>query len=132
MDFNLLPTTCRLYRIDCLSSVSRHHSAALRLSHSAPVASCCGEMATAEGINDKLKSAEQLGAVFVDVVDESGGCGAKFALSIAATKFVGMPLLERHRLVQTILADEMKTIHALTIKAYTPEVYEKKKAEGTL
>lgn len=49
-------------------------------------------------------------------------CGASFAVSIVSEAFEGKRLLERHRLVNTALSEEMKDIHALSIsKALTPK-----------
>ncbi|CAI0555177.1 unnamed protein product, partial [Linum tenue] len=49
-------------------------------------------------------------------------CGASFEVEIVTDQFEGKRLLERHRLVNTALAEEMKEIHALSIKkAATPE-----------
>lgn len=36
---------------------------------------------------------------FQEVVDESDGCGGKFSVIVVSDKFVGKPLLARHRLV---------------------------------
>lgn len=55
----------------------------------------------------------------VQVVDESGGCGAKFACLVVADSFDGVSRLQRHRAVQQALAEEMSDIHALSIKAQT-------------
>ncbi|XP_041009072.1 protein BOLA2 [Juglans microcarpa x Juglans regia] len=58
----------------------------------------------------------------LEVIDTSGGCGASFAIEIVSEKFEGKRLLERHRLVNAALEEEMKEIHALSIKkALTPE-----------
>ncbi|XP_054806610.1 protein BOLA2 isoform X2 [Prosopis cineraria] len=57
-----------------------------------------------------------------EVVDTSGGCGASFAIEIVSEQFEGKRLLERHRMVNAALDEEMKQIHALSIKkAVTPE-----------
>ncbi|KAJ7300249.1 hypothetical protein O6H91_Y027300 [Diphasiastrum complanatum] len=49
-------------------------------------------------------------------------CGASFDVEIASANFEGKRLLERHRLVNTALAEELKQIHALSIsKALTPQ-----------
>ncbi|KAK8497403.1 hypothetical protein V6N12_018898 [Hibiscus sabdariffa] len=56
------------------------------------------------------------------VVDTSGGCDASFAIKIVLEQFEGKRLLERHRIVNAALEEEMKQIHALSIKkAHTPE-----------
>jgi stress-induced morphogen len=61
-------------------------------------------------------------------VDESDGCGAKFSVIVVSSVFEGKPLLARHRLVNEILQEELKSIHALSIKAWTPEQWEQKKS----
>ena len=67
----------------------------------------------------------------LDIVDEShkhvGHAGARsggghFDVTIVSDQFAGKSLIERHRLVYSALGDAMnKEIHALSIKAYTPE-----------
>ncbi|XP_031107082.1 protein BOLA2 [Ipomoea triloba] len=58
----------------------------------------------------------------LEVIDTSGGCGASFKVEIVSAEFEGKRLLERHRIVNAALAEEMKEIHALSItKALTPE-----------
>lgn len=60
--------------------------------------------------------------VFQVVVDISGGCGSSFTVEIVSEQFQGKRLLERHRMVNGALAEEMKEIHALSItKALTPD-----------
>lgn len=85
-------------------------------------------MASAETIVSRLQSSALAPLQHISCDDVSGGCGAKFDLVVVSTLFEGKPLLARHREVQTILAEEMKSIHALTIKALTPAQYEAKKA----
>lgn len=75
----------------------------------------------------KLESSE-LKPTFLDVVDESGGCGAKFKVLIVSSAFEGKSLLERQRFVNTILEEELKEIHAFSFKkTWTPEEYNKNK-----
>ncbi|KPJ11662.1 BolA-like protein 2 [Papilio machaon] len=69
----------------------------------------------------KEKLAKELDAVHVEVTDESDGCGAKFSAVIVSDKFQGKPLLARHRLVNSVLQEELKTIHAFTQKTLTVE-----------
>jgi len=53
----------------------------------------------------------------VDIEDTSGGCGQSFQLNVVvAPAFDGKKLLERHRMVNAALSEEMKVIHALSIK----------------
>ncbi|XP_052110210.1 protein BOLA2-like [Arachis duranensis] len=67
-----------------------------------------------------LKS--KLNPTHLEVVDTSGGCGASFVVEIVSEEFEGKRLLERHRMVNAALEEEMKEIHALSVKkAVTPE-----------
>ncbi|OVA10942.1 BolA protein [Macleaya cordata] len=64
----------------------------------------------------------------LEVIDTSGGCGASFVVEIVSEQFEGKRLLERHRMVNSALADEMKEIHALSIKkALTPAQWDQQK-----
>ncbi|CAK7328515.1 unnamed protein product [Dovyalis caffra] len=69
---------------------------------------------TKEQVESTLKS--KLNPSHLEVVDTSGGCGASFAIEIVSEQFEGKRLLERHRLVNAALEEEMKEIHALSIK----------------
>lgn len=59
------------------------------------------------------------------VVDESDGCGGKFSVIIVSPEFEGKSILQRHRLVNSTLAEELKTIHAFSQKTFTPEQWAK-------
>ena len=65
--------------------------------------------------------------VFDDSRKHAGHPGAKdggghFQLVIVSREFAGKPALARHRLVYAALGDLMPNkIHALAIRAYTPE-----------
>ncbi|KAE8727164.1 Protein BOLA2 [Hibiscus syriacus] len=75
---------------------------------------------TKEQVESSLTS--KLKPSHLEVIDTSGGCGASFAIEIVSEQFQGKRLLERHRVVNAALEDEMKQIHALSIKkAQTPE-----------
>ena len=60
-----------------------------------------------------------------DVRDTSGGCGQSFEVLVVSSEFEGKPLLQRHRLVNNCLAEELKIIHAFSQKTYTPEQWAK-------
>lgn len=72
----------------------------------------------------KTKLLKELEASHVEVVDESDGCGGKFSCVIVSKKFEGKPLLQRHRLVNSVLQEELKNIHAFSQKTFTPEQWE--------
>ncbi|XP_009112150.1 protein BOLA2 [Brassica rapa] len=75
---------------------------------------------TKEQVEASLTS--KLNPVHLEVIDTSGGCGASFAVEIVSEEFEGKRLLERHRMVNAALEEEMKEIHALSIKkAQTPQ-----------
>ncbi|XP_053984449.1 bolA-like protein 2 isoform X2 [Hylaeus anthracinus] len=75
----------------------------------------------------KNKLIEGLNASHVEVVDQSDGCGDKFSVLIVSDAFDGKPLLQRHRLVNAVLEEELKTIHAFSQKTLTPEQWNKQR-----
>ena len=74
----------------------------------------------------KEKLEKELNPVHCEVTDLSDGCGGKFDVLVVSEKFQGEKLLARHRMVNKILEEELKTIHALTIKSWTPEQWQEK------
>ncbi|KAL0970494.1 hypothetical protein UPYG_G00242810 [Umbra pygmaea] len=83
---------------------------------------------TTDHIRDKL--IKGIGAVHVEVEDTSPNrCAASFKVLIVSPQFEGKPLLARHRMVNTCLAEELKEIHAFEQKTLTPEQWEKQKAQ---
>jgi len=77
-------------------------------------------------IEDKLKA---LSPDSIEIEDEGhlhvGHAGAKkgghFRLTISSKKFIGLSMIDRHRLIFDTLGNLMETeIHALSIKASTP------------
>nr|XP_012555008.1 bolA-like protein DDB_G0274439 [Hydra vulgaris] len=74
---------------------------------------------TAEKIEALIK--EKLNPVHFEITDKSGGCGSMFAVVIVSDEFNGKPLLQRHRLVNTILKDILPSIHAFEMKTLTVE-----------
>ncbi|XP_029943668.1 bolA-like protein 2 [Salarias fasciatus] len=83
---------------------------------------------TADHIRDKLM--KELPASHVDVEDTSPNrCAASFKVLVVSSQFEGKPLLQRHRMVNTCLAEELKEIHAFEQKTLTPEQWEKQKSQ---
>ncbi|XP_073845833.1 bolA-like protein 2 [Musca autumnalis] len=82
---------------------------------------------TAKYLEEKL--AKELEAKYVHAVDESDGCGGKFSVVIVSEKFKGLKMLQKHRMVNNVLAEELKEIHAFSQKSYTPEEWEKVQQE---
>ncbi|KAJ6090196.1 hypothetical protein N7486_009011 [Penicillium sp. IBT 16267x] len=72
----------------------------------------------------KLKLLDQLQAQHVEIEDLSGGCGQAFQAVIVSPQFESKNMLARHRLVNSVLKDEIAAIHAWTPKCYTPEQWQ--------
>lgn len=76
--------------------------------------------------------------VFLEVINESAnhnvpaGAESHFKVIIASSAFSNMRLLQRHRAVNAVLADELAgKIHALAMHTYTPEEwFEEKNAQA--
>ncbi len=85
-------------------------------------------MSVTETIRQRLASLEPTTLeLFDDSHEHVGHAGAKdggghYQVLIACTQFAGKSALARHRMVYATVADMMqRDIHALAIKAYTPE-----------
>lgn len=87
-------------------------------------------MSVADQIRDKLTRG--LAPLRLEVVDEShrhaGHAGSRaegethFRIVVVAPTFAGRSRLDRHRLVNDLLAEELAgPVHALAIKALTPD-----------
>lgn len=84
---------------------------------------------SAKEIESTLR-ASSLGVHDVEVVDEShlhrghagSTGGAHFRVRVVATAFEGKPLVARHRMVNALFVDAMKTgaIHAFALTAVAP------------
>jgi BolA-like protein 3 len=71
---------------------------------------------TAADIQAKLQSSEALQPVqSIKVVDASAGCGSFFNIDIVSPVFQGKSLIQQHRLVNTVLKDEISAIHGFTL-----------------
>ena len=63
------------------------------------------------------------------VTDLSDGCGAKIDVLVVSDKFEGLGLLDRQRAVHAALEEEMKTIHAITMKCKTVKQFASMQAQ---
>ena len=52
----------------------------------------------------------------LEVVDTSGNCGSSFMIKIKSPDFKGKSVIAQHRMVNEILKDDLKDIHALQLK----------------
>lgn len=80
-------------------------------------------------IRSKISAA--LNPVHFDVINESykhnvpAGSESHFKVVVVSDKFEGVPLIQRHRMVNALLEEELKNdIHALSIQAKTPMQWE--------
>lgn len=83
-------------------------------------------MLTAEELTQVIR--ERLQASEVEVQDMSGGCGQAFACIIVSDVFAGKNKLQRHRIVNGALKEEIGGIHAFTQKVFTTEEWEQQKS----
>ena len=88
-------------------------------------------MSTVELIRQKLAVLEpEVIEIRDDSARHAGHEGAKsggghYLLTIVSSHFVGKPALARHRLVYGAVQALMhKNVHALSVKAYTPEEFD--------
>ena len=77
-------------------------------------------------VRTKLENA--FAPTFIEIINESykhnvpKGSESHFKVVVVSTEFEGKSLIQRHRLVNQTLAEELKhPIHALSIQAKTPE-----------
>jgi len=76
-------------------------------------------------ITNKLKN--EFKPSFLSVVDEThmhnvpSGSQSHFKVIVVSESFNGESLIKRHRMINKVLEDQLKVIHALAIHAFTPE-----------
>ena len=94
-------------------------------------------MSVAERIERKL--AEALQPDHLEVVNESGnhnvppGSESHFKVVLVAEAFAGQRLLNRHRQVNAVLAEELaRDIHALAIHTYTRDEWRRRFGDAPL
>ncbi|XP_053121789.1 bolA-like protein 2 [Hemicordylus capensis] len=79
---------------------------------------------SAEALRERLL--QELEAEHVEVEDTTPGrCATSFKVLVVSPRFRGKPLLQRHRLVNEVLAEELKLIHAFEQRTLTPEQWAK-------
>lgn len=57
----------------------------------------------------------------LELHDDSEGEESKFSVYIVSKAFEGLNTLKRHRMMYSILEEEMKVVHALSMATKTPE-----------
>ncbi|SCU95397.1 LADA_0G15390g1_1 [Lachancea dasiensis] len=81
-------------------------------------------MLTQQGLHDKL-SATIPNVKNVIVTDTSNGCGQSFDVIVVSDTFLGKNKLQRCRLVNNALKEEVAQIHAFGCKCFTEEEWSK-------
>lgn len=73
-------------------------------------------MATSGVSRDELDLAirSRLSATHVEIEDISGGCGQAYEVVIVSAEFEGKRTLQRHKLVNSALKEEIAAVHAFT------------------
>lgn len=78
------------------------------------------------------KLAAGLSPQHLEVVNESNnhnvpaGSESHFKVTLVSEEFAGKPLIKRHRMINEVLAEELKgKIHALALHTYTAEEWDK-------
>ena len=81
----------------------------------------------------ETKITQQLQPEYLQISNEShlhnvpAGSEYHFNLTIVSSQFNGKPLIARHRMVNTLLAEELQNdIHALTMLTLTPEEWQQR------
>jgi len=67
-----------------------------------------------QAIHDKLSA--KFSPSKLQVQDISGGCGTFYAIGITSSAFAGLPIVQQHRLVNSVLKEEISGIHGLQLK----------------
>ncbi|AGO12058.1 AaceriADR398Wp [[Ashbya] aceris (nom. inval.)] len=62
------------------------------------------------------KLTEALAPGYVKVTDVSGGCGSMFTIDIRSPHFKGKSMVQQHKLVNRVLADDIKRWHGLQLR----------------
>jgi len=91
-----------------------------------PLSSGAHQMNMQQRIRGKLETG--LEPVFLEVLNESGqhnvppGSESHFKVTVASARFIGKRLIDRHRLVNELLSEELAgPVHALSLHTLTPD-----------
>lgn len=79
----------------------------------------CRKSAVQQRIEEKLQAS--FSPSRLTLIDKSCGCGAAFDCVVVSNSFQGQDPLSRHRAVNKAIAEEIASIHAFSLKCYTPE-----------
>ena len=71
-----------------------------------------------EALDQAIRS--RLSASHVEIEDISGGCGQAYEVIIVSSEFAGKRTLQRHKMVNAALKDEIAAVHAFTQVSLDP------------
>jgi len=97
------------------------------------MSSCAKECAEKTDLTaDEMRNAimEKFNPVTHVEVDDLGTCGTSYQVIIVSSVFEGKKTLEKHRLVNEALKEEIARLHAFSQKSFTPEQWAKKQAQS--
>ncbi|WVR09481.1 hypothetical protein IAU60_006549 [Kwoniella sp. DSM 27419] len=80
-----------------------------------------------QSMEEKLRT--KLKIEHLEFIDTSGNCGSSYAVTIVSPDFAKKITLQRHKLVNQILSEEIAALHAFSQKTYTPEQWAKEQAK---
>ncbi len=83
-------------------------------------------MNLAEAMRDKISKGLECQKLIVR--EEGQACSNSFTVVVVSDSFDGKGPLDRQRLVNAIIADEIKQLHAITLKTWTTKQWEAQKA----
>jgi stress-induced morphogen len=69
-------------------------------------------------ITQQLKALSPVNLVVNDI---SGGCGSMFEISVESAQFKGLSMVQQHKLVNSLLKDQVKQLHGLVLKTKVSE-----------
>ncbi|KAF9446542.1 bola-like protein [Macrolepiota fuliginosa MF-IS2] len=60
----------------------------------------------------------------LEIEDVSSGCGESYSVLLVSDDFQNKSTLQRHRMINEALKEEISQMHAFSQKTYTPAQYE--------
>ncbi|KIY65902.1 bola-like protein [Cylindrobasidium torrendii FP15055 ss-10] len=67
---------------------------------------------------------EAIPVSFLNIEDQSSGCGENYAIVLVSEAFEGKTTLARHRWINELLKNQIAQMHAFSQKTFTPKQYE--------
>jgi stress-induced morphogen len=81
-----------------------------------------------EAVSQKLRAGIKDISTLI-VREDKAACNGSYVIVVVTEAFQGVGPLDRARLVNGLMADEIKKMHAVTVKAWTAAQWEKNKSQ---